>query len=236
MSLRKPQQVNLIDLKPNLTEAGLPDYSVQDLRNMAAAGFSRLGTVAALILPDSNFLMFHHKGEDKGNPKIQHGGAFGFIAETGHYARVNKNTIVVESSIATFQRGFLEEARMDPRFLNPHFSPAGSYATSRWPVGFNAEQREQYAFAVIPVMHLPSRSSVDNLIDNFVETTEIDGLEVMSRTEIRHRTDLRHGTLEILNVVESSGLYETESLGQKVEFPDYPIYDGKDIVFDKMSL
>ena len=224
------------ELKPNLTEAGLPDYSVQDLRNMAKAGFARLGTVAALVVPNGDFLMFHHKGADKGNPKIQQGGAFGFIAETTHYSTIG-DTISVESSKATFLRGFIEEANMHPRLLHLHFSPAGSYATSRWPVGFNAKQREQFAFAVVPIMHISSHIALNVMLERFEETKEIDGLEVMSRNELRnHSHYLRNGTLDILNVVESSGLYETKVLESEIQFPNTTSYTGTDVVFEKMSL
>lgn len=223
-----------LELLPSIDQLGLPHYSAEDLRAIAAAGFKRLGVVAAVILQSADtpkLLMLHHKPSEKVAPS----GAWGPLAETSHLTQTAAG-IEVESIAATIYRSFEEETGMQARFLRPCVPPKsiGAYTTCKWPVGY--ADMQSFAFGVVPFLYLTNEDASYKLINSFSPTQEIDDSAFMSPGEIRKQGLLRPGTLEWLSVVENSASYNLS--GPFVEFPVQPKFsaDGQDVIFDNIRL
>lgn len=228
-----PAPVSL-ELSPFVDRFGLPHYSVEDLRDIAAAGFKRVGVVAAVMVQERTaprLLMLHHKPSEK----VAAPGAWGPMAETSRVYDAPSGRHV-ESAAATIYRSFEEETGMQARFLRPSLPTRsiGAYTTCKWPVG-HADQAS-FAYGVVPFLYLRNHASASQLVDSFAETEEIDGAKFMEPDEIRETSLLRPGTLEWLAVVENSASFDIA--GPFVDLPHQPrvAERGQDVILANLNL
>lgn len=223
-----------LELSPRFDEFGLPHYSPDNLRAIAAAGYRRVGVVAAVILQDtqrSNLLMLHHVPSEKVAPT----GAWGPLAETSHIAEGNED-YEVESAAATIYRSFEEETGMQARFLRPSVPSAsvGAYTTCKWPIGHGHEG--SFAYGVVPFLYLTNQEAAQKLVTSFSPTEEIDQVKFMQPDEIRSQRYLRPGVLEWLSVVENSASYGLGGPFLELPTPQRLSGDGQDVIFANLTL
>lgn len=213
---------------------GLPQYSLDDLRDIAEAGFHRVGVVAAVILQTADtpkLLMLHHKPSEK----VAAPGAWGPLAETSHIVNMATGT-EVESAAATIYRSFEEETGMQADFLHPSLPSRsiGAFTTCKWPVGYT--NISSFAFGIVPFLYLKNQTAANELITSFVETEEIDNVRFMSAAEIRHTRRLRTGTLDWLSVVENSASYNLRGPFVGLPRPHKLRGASQDVVFANLNL
>ena len=223
-----------LELAPRIDEHGLPHYTADNLRDIAAAGFQRVGIVAAVITQETDtpqLLMLHHKPSEK----VAAPGAWGPLAETSHVATIGTN-LEVESAAATIFRSFEEETGMQARFLKPALpsKSVGTYTTCKWPIGH--KDLNSYAFAVVPFLYLTNHKITQKLITSFKPTEEIDSATFMTTAEIRAQTFLRPGTLEWLAVVENSASYNIAGPFTEIATPTRLSRPGEDIIFANLAV
>lgn len=216
-------------LQPESAYSMLPAPSVDDLRALKAAGWSRMGVIAAIFDRAGNVLMLEHKGAEK-TPD----GALGPLAETSQIARFPWGSIVVESAAHTLSRGIHEELGVDdPSAIELRSKRYGGWTLSPWPVGVsnNGEQ----AIAICPVATIDDETK-SMLLDGFAENEEIKRIAFMTPDDVRVSMT-RPGTDRWLTNVMSSGLIAVRHADlAPVLLPEpYPLNGGVDIKMNELG-
>jgi hypothetical protein len=217
-------------LDPAHATGMLPGLTVDDLAAIQAAGWSRIGIVAAVADPEGRLLMLEHHG----NNKIKDG-ALGPLAETTHISWVG-DTPHVEDPAMTFARGLREELGIaDPAALGLRAQAAGAWVVNRWPIG--GVYHEQYALAVAPIAHIGS-AACKKILTSFKPTDEIDGIRFMPPADIVRIRNIRPGTVEWLGDVIASGQLTVRSHDRApLRLPNSTIPGlGRDVRFDRIQL
>jgi hypothetical protein len=179
----------------------LPEPSIDDVRALGAAGWARLGIVAAVMDGGGRIMMLEHKASDK-TPD----GALGPLAETTQFTHTETG-IVIESTAHTLARAIKEElAIADPNDFELYAKKIGAWTLNNWPVGIG--HNGQRALAICPVVHI-SRRSRRELIDTFAGTEEIRAITFMEPHDIVTHALTRSGTSEWVNDIMASGLADS---------------------------
>ena len=148
-------------------------------------------------------LMLHYREYSN---KIELGGAWGFPAETAKAMRRGGH-IRVENTLQTMFRGFKEEIGIELGFPALQARAVGAYTSCAWPRSYYTPG--QYAFGVVPVLHLVNHSDASRLVKNYAPQKETGAIAFMTADEIRNMPELalRIGTLGCLDVVQNSPFF-----------------------------
>lgn len=231
MSLKPPNKGMPLprSAQPASATAMFPKFNADDLRVIKAAGWTRVGILAAILDGEQRFLILRHKHSDK-TPQ----GALGPLAETAQLSRGVRNEIQVESTAHTLSRAVYEELGVSrPSTLRLTAKYIGGWVLNSWPVGTG--YAGQKALAICPVTHIGNEEK-ERLLDTFQEMEEIAGIDFMRAHDIAHEL-VRPGTREWLGDVLSSGLASPEhGRESEVKLPSpSPLWGGVDIKFEAIG-
>ncbi len=216
-------------LQPSRALHMFPNVTINDLRELQAAGWSRVGIVAAVINEAQQILMLEHAESDK-NPE----GALGPLAETTLVRSVN-NQWQVEDTITTLYRCFREELGItNPEQVGLAARKIGAWTLNRWPVG-GERHKDKFALAVCPVITVPEQTVTR--IGRFINTHEIRRAYFMKPEQILDINNVRPGTHQWLIDIISSGLLNTPSEEKtEVDFSHLEAYGWRDAKLEELDL
>lgn len=216
------------DLLPETTDESLPTLTTEHLRYLQAAGWSRIGILAAVINSKRQILMLEHAISGKNLE-----GALGPLAETTRVWNHAKGVWHIEQPLTTLRRSFQEELGVpDPQRLGLRARRVGAWTLSFWPSGNGGN--ESFGFAICPVISVPDESAAQ--VSGLVNTKEVRGAEFMGLDEIRATGNLRPGTQEWLDRLVVSGLLENPEEFSPISFNQPVFSKGMDAELSDLDL